>query len=333
MSIKVQTNKNIVFFQLLLALIHDENSQLRHPLSEKIIERFKFVKEFSEYEDFVEIYSQKNIPQNEWDYLLFALYTTDKFVLPANTHIRDEYISKIYEIYKKEIYPKIKELYVESKFEIIYIEEFKPLYENICADIKREIELYNPEKILLKFWNLDPKTNLYLIPNLFRVGGGSGFPINGKFYAVIGASNCNGEVLFKPTNMISTIYHEFSHSFFKERISKDKELLKKNKEISKSLEEVILKKVRSDTGILQNYGTSTVYLEETYMRAIQIFLSYEFFKQIYSNSESLRMDTQKKLEAREMEGFIFIKEFFEQLGKSRNENPMKMYMNILKSLL
>ncbi len=328
MSIKVQTNKNVIFFQLLLVLISDEGDQMSHPLANKIVEKFKYIKGFPIYKEFVNTFLQKNIPQNQWDYLLFSLYTTNQFTL-LDICIQDEYISGIYKIYKRKIYPLVRNIYFESKFDEIYNKEFKPLYENICINIQQELDSLRPEKILLKFWQLDPKTDIYLIPNLFRVGGGSGLSINENFYAVIGASNCNGEILFKSTNMISTIYHEFSHSFFKDAISQNEILKERNKEICKSLGKVILKKVPKDIGILQNYGISTTYFEETFMRAIQIFLSYEFFKQIYTNSNSLKMDTEKKLDARESEGFIFIKMFFDSIKKYRNKEPIGIYYKTL----
>lgn len=326
MSIQVQTNKNIIFFEVLLSLM-DKHEYRYPPLGEEIAKEFKYIKELKSYKIFAQNFNNGNITKDLWSYLLFAIYTNENFILePINSN--DSYIVNDYENYQKDIYPMLKRILEESDFYPTYEKKYQEEYQEVCNKIQKKFDKYKPEKILLNFWENKTRPKLIFIPNLLRVGGGSGLSRNNQFYAIIGASNNEGELLFKPSNMISSLYHEFSHSFFKKNLFSDSNLLKENGEICNNLSPKVSKSVNEK--ILQNYGSSTIYFEETFVRAIQILLTKEFFVNVNTGGESFENEIKRKLESKKKEGFIYIYEFYNALENSK-DNPMQSYIRVLKS--
>lgn len=325
MKISVETNKNIIFFETLISLVNGKEDRY-HTLGEKILKEYGNIKKLKSYKLFEEKYKRKEIPTHPYQYLFLSLHLNEDLTpksLAPNVGFGPNRVKG----YEEMIYPVVKEIYKESKFEKIYIDKISSDYEKAAKDIQKLFDKQKPEETLMNFWKGEYNPKLVFIPDPLRVGGGSGASRNNTLYSITGTVVDGENVIFKPSHMISNLLHEYSHSFFKYYINSNQGLFEKNKEIGQRLS----KKIEGKVGemILKNYGTSSSYFEETFIRAVQILLSKRFFEK-YTSKEEMEKKATKQLQKRKEEGFIYVKEFYKELEKE--EDPITSYMKVLENI-
>lgn len=325
MKISVKTNKNIIFFETLIALL-DKREEKYHVLGEKILREYEFIKELKSFKLFREKYEQKEIPNHIYQYLFFSINLNDNLT-PKSPDPRSGFGPKRFKSYQEDIYPLVKEIYEESNFDEIYKDKILPDYEKIAEDIQILFDKQKPEEVLMDFWKGEFKPNLVFIPNPLRVGGGSGGFRKNTLYSITGTVIREEGIIFKPSHMTSNLLHEYSHSFFKYYLTSREGFFEKNKEIGEILSKKIEGKIEENT--LNIYGSSSNYFEETFMRAIQILLTARFFEK-YTSKQEMEEKTIKQLQARKEDGFIYVENFYNELEKE--EFPIDSYMKVLESL-
>ena len=323
MKISVQTNQNVIFFETLISFI--SNDKNFHPLGKKIIEEFKDIKKFKSFEEFQKNIKQKIIPSHPWQYIFLSINLNDDLTAKSLSPM-DGFGPNREKSYMRNIYPIVKKIHTECNFEEIYRNKILSEYEIVTKDIQELFDKRNPGDILEDFWGDKLNTKLIFIPDPLRVGGGSGVSRGKEFYSITGTVETEEGIIFKDSHMISNLLHEYSHSFFKNNLYKNDDLFKKNEEICNSLSGNIKKEKDSET--FKNYGTSTIYFEETFIRAIQIFLSKKFFEKV--TKKDLRSKSLEQLRKRKDEGFIYIEKFYKELENSKE--PMDSYFKVLKSI-
>ena len=324
MKISVQTNKNVVFFETLISFIN--NNKNFHPLGKKIIEEFEVIKKLKSFEEFQENIKEKKIPSHPWQYIFLAINLNDDLT-PKSLSLADGFGPNREKAYKENIYPIIKKIHTECTFEEIYKKKILPEYEIVAKDIQQLFNKRNPGDVLEDFWDNQLNTKLIFIPDPLRVGGGSGVSRGKEFYSITGTVETEKGIIFKDSHMISNLLHEYSHSFFKNYLYKNKDLFKRNEEICSFLSERI--KEEKDNEIFKNYGTSTIYFEETFIRAVQILLSKRFFEKV--TKKDLRSKSLEQLKKRKEEGFIYIEEFYKELENSGK--PMDSYIKVIENIV
>jgi hypothetical protein len=325
MNISVQTNKNIIFFEVLLSLLKTEKEKY-HPLGEKTLKEYEYVRKLKSYKEFEDKYNQKEIPSHQYQYLFLSVHLNDNLT-PKTLSPNDGFGPNRVKGYKEMIYPLVKAIAQESNFDDIYVRKILSDYEKVTKEFQKLFDKQKPGETLMNFWKGEYKPKLVFIPDPLRVGGGSGASRKNTLYSITGTVIDKEEIIFKPSHMISNLLHEYSHSLFKYYIYSNKDIFKKNKEIC----EVLSKKIEGKVGemVLKNYGTSSNYFEETFIRAVQILLSKKFFTK-YVEEEEIEEKTRKQLENRRKDGFIYIEDFYKELEKERD--PIDLYMKVLESL-
>ncbi|HNR53465.1 MAG TPA: DUF4932 domain-containing protein [Candidatus Dojkabacteria bacterium] len=322
MKISVQTNKNVIFFETLISFI--SNDKDFHPLGQKVIEEFKDIKKIKAFEVFQKNVIEKKIPSHPWQYVFLSINLNDDLT-PKSLSPRDGFGPNREKLYTEDLYPIVNRINTESNFGRRYCEKILPEYEIVTQDIQKLFDKENPGDVLEEFWGKELKANLVFIPDPLRVGGGSGVSRGRDFYSITGTVKTGGEIEFKNSHMISNLLHEYSHSFFKNYVYKNEELFKKNEELCNTLSG----RIKKDKEIFKSYGTSTVYFEETFIRAVQILLSRRFFeKAMNKDMESKSLELLRK---RKEEGFLYIEEFYNKLEDSKD--PMASYMHVLEDIM
>ncbi|MFA5633829.1 MAG: DUF4932 domain-containing protein [Candidatus Dojkabacteria bacterium] len=322
MKITVETNQNIIFFETLLS---SNNNKKYHPLGLKIAKEFKDVRGLKAFKQFHKAIQEKRIPSHPWQYIFLSINLNNNLE-PKSLSPKDGFGPKRRKLYMESIYPIVSKIHTESNFDERYSEKVLPGYEIVVRDIQKLFNKENPGKYLKSFWKEKEKIKLLFIPNPLRVGGGSSVSRKTKFYSITGTVETDEGVIFKPSHMISNLFHEYSHSFFKRQLFSRKELVKKNKEFCNTLS----KRIEGDSReAFKNYGTSTVYFEETFIRAVQLFLSKQFFEE--KTGESMKNKITELLHKRKEEGFIYIDKFYNLLESS--ENPIVSYMKVVEDIV
>lgn len=325
MKISVKTNKNIIFFETLISLVNGGEGKY-HPLGEKILKEYEYVKGLKSYNLFEEKYKSKEIPTHPYQYLFLSIHLNDDLT-PKSLDPNEGFGPNRVKGYQEMIYPLIKRVYEESKFVEGYTEKIVPDYEKVVEEIQTLFDKQKPEETLMSFWQGEYKPKLVFIPDPLRVGGGSGASRKNTLYSITGTVFDGEEVIFKPSHMISNLLHEYSHSFFKHYINSNKELFEKNKEMGQKLSKKVEGKIGEN--ILKNYGSSSNYFEETFMRAVQILLSKRFFEK-YTSKEEMEKKVTDQLQKRKADGFIYVREFYKQLEEE--QDPITSYMKVLESI-
>ncbi len=325
MKISVRTNKNVVFFETLISLLNKKEEKY-HPLGEKILKEYEYLSGLKSYELFRQKYQQKEIPTHIYQYLFLSIHLKEDLT-PKSLDPNEGFGPNRVKGYQEIIYPLIKEVYEESNFEEIYVEKIVPDYEKVAEEIQTLFDKQRPEETLMSFWQGEYKPKLVFIPDPLRVGGGSGASRKNTLYSITGTVFDGEEVIFKPSHMISNLLHEYSHSFFKHYINSNKELYAENKELGQKLSKKVEDKIGEN--ILMNYGSSSNYFEETFMRAVQILLSKRFFEK-YTSKEEMEKKATDQVQKRKAEGFIYVEEFYKRLEKG--EDPVPSYMRVLESI-
>lgn len=323
MKISVQTNKNIIFFETLISFINNDKDF--HPLGQRIIEEFKEIKKIKAFEEFQENIKEKKIPSHPWQYIFLSVNLNDDLTSKSLSP-RDGFGPNREKSYMENIYAIVNRIHTESNFERRYHEKILPKYEIVTQDIQKLFNKQNPGDILEEFWSKELKVNLIFIPDPLRVGGGSGVSRGKEFYSITGTVKTEKRIEFKNSHMISNLLHEYSHSFFKNYLYKNEDLFKKNEEICNTLSERVKKD--KDSEIFKNYGTSTIYFEETFIRAVQILLSRRFFEK--AMNKDMGNEVLEQLRKRREEGFVYIEEFYNKLENSKD--PMASYMQVLENI-
>lgn len=325
MRISVKTNKNVIFFETLLSLLNSKDTKY-HPLGNKVVSEFSDIENLESFKNFKNKYDLGNIPRHPYQYLFLSvnIYSSLK---PKNLSPNDGFGPNRYKGYMEDIYPLIKQVSDESNFNGRYKEKVLPEYQEITKDIQSLFNKQSPGKILQDFWGKELTPTLIFIPDPLRIGGGSGISRGKTFFSVTGTIKKKNIILFEPSHMISNLFHEFSHSFFKKHLYSNKEYVEANIQICDSiyrnLEDNLSKK------ILKEYGSPSVYFEETFIRAVQIFLNKEFFSKYILEKEN-NQKSSDLLQRRREDGFIYIENFYNELKK--DNPPISSYMKVLKSL-
>jgi adenine-specific DNA methylase len=325
LKISVETNKNVIFFETLLSLLEREESGY-HVLGEKILKEYDFIKKFKSYENFKKKYQEGKIPDFRYHYLILSINLNEDLTTKEQAP-RDGFGPKREGFYKENIYPLVKDIYEESKFEKVYESKIISDYEKVAKDIQKLFDNQKPDEVLMDLWKGEYKPKLVFIPDPLRVGGGSSVSRNGTFYSITGTLQIGEEVVFNPSYIISNLLHEYSHTFFKHYLYSNEEMLAKNKKLTEELSKKIEDKIGETT--LGHYGSSSVYFEESFMRAIQILLSKRFFEK-YTSKEEMEKKAIEQLQKRKEEGFIYVDDFYNQLEEG--SDPMASYMKVLESL-
>jgi hypothetical protein len=324
MRISVQTNKNVIFFETLISFINNDKDF--HPLGMKVIEEFKDIKKIKAFEEFQKDVKEKKIPSHPWQYIFLSINLNDDFTTKSLSP-RDGFGPNRKRAYMDNIYSIVNKIHTESNFERRYSEKTLPEYEILAQDIQNIFNKQNPGDILEEFWGKKLKANLVFIPDFLRVGGGSGVSRGDEFYSITGTVKTEKGIEFKPSHMISNLLHEYSHSFFKNYLYKSEDLFKKNEEICNTLFERI--KEDKESEVFKNYGKSTVYFEETFIRAVQILLSKRFFEK--AMNKDMESKALEQLRKRKEEGFIYIEKFYKEL--ENNSEPMDSYIKVLEKIV
>jgi hypothetical protein len=324
MKISVQTNKNVIFFEILISLIN--NDERFHPLGKKIIEEFKDIKKFKSFEEFQKNIKEKIIPSHPWQYIFLSINLNDDLT-PKSLSPADGFGPNREKAYMGNIYPIVKKIRTKSHFEEIYNKKILSEYEIVTKDIQKLFDKRNPGDILEDFWGDQLNTKLIFIPDPLRVGGGSGVSRGKEFYSITGTVETEKCIIFKDSHMISNLLHEYSHSFFKTYLHKREGLFEQNEEICNTLFERI--KVDKDNQVFKNYGKSTIYFEETFIRAVQIFLSKRFFEK--ATNKDMGNKALEQLRKRKEEGFVYIEKFYKEL--ENNKEPMDSYIKVLGNIV
>jgi len=323
MKITVQTNKNIIFFGTLLSLINNEKDF--HPLGKKIVEEFKDIKGIEAFKEFEKSIKEKKIPSHPWQYKFLSINLNNDLT-PMSLSPMDGFGPKRGKGYIEDIYPIVNRINKESNFEERYKERILPDYEVIVEDIQRRLDKEKPEDILEKFWGKEPGIKLLFIPNPLRVGGGSSASREERFYSITGTVWSEDKIIFHPSHMVSNLLHEYSHLFFNRALYKDRELVEKNNELCDLLFEGIGKDV--DSEMFKNYGSPKIYFEETFIRAVQVFLTGKFFEKV--TKKDMTDKSLESLKRLKNEGFIYIENFYNRLETSKR--PIFTYIEVLESI-
>lgn len=323
MKISVQTNKNVIFFETLISFINNDKDL--HPLGMKIIEEFKDIKKLKSLEEFQKNIREKRIPSHPWQYIFLSINLNDDLT-PKSLSPADGFGPNRKKTYTENIYPIVKKIHTECNFEEIYNKKILPEYEVIAKGIQQLLDKRNPGDVLEDFWSNQLNISLIFIPDPLRVERGSAVSRGKEFYSITGTVETEKGIIFKDSYMISNLLHEYSHSFFNTYLYDSRDLVKKNEEICNTLFERIRKD--KDYEIFKDYGNSTIYFEETFIRAIQILLSKRFFEK--AMNKDLQSKSWDLLRKRKKEGFIYIEEFYKEL--ENNKDPMASYIQTLEKI-
>lgn len=325
-GISVQTSPNLIFFKLILNLCKKEYEQY-HELGEKILKEFEYVKEIDAFKKFQDIYEAKKIPQHPWQYMFYSIHTNED-LSPKSESVNDMYGPKKYELYYKQIYPLFREIFLESNFEKIYEEKISDEYNDVVREIQTVLDKEKPEKELFDFWGNEDQVELFFIPDFLRMNGGGGASRKDRYYTFTGCVyDGDGEIVFKPSHYISNLLHEYSHSFFKGYTFASKEVFRENMKLCEEAFEVIKSSVDED--LLKTYSSSINYFEETYIRAVQVFLNGRFLGRKV-NEETIKEKTEEKLESLKEMGFLCVYDFYEALEKGEGKDPGDIYFGVMR---
>lgn len=337
MKIKVETNKNVIFFETILTQAEtslqktfDKNPKDRsinpkqlHQLGKEILDKFAELYAIEAYKRFETKYISQEIPTIRAKYLLFAINTSPS-LKPLAISSKDGYGPRTSKYYRNELFPILKEIHEESHFDKIYREEIEIKYQALANEVATTFDRYDVAEVLDKFWGSNLSPELIFIPDPLRVAGGSGVARKNKFYSITGGARSDGSVDFKTEQIISNSLHEFSHSYFKELLYTNKIIWEENEMLCQDLSEQIATKSGGEAS--SNYGSSVTYFEETFIRAVQVFL----FDKVLSQSD-VSSNWLKNLVD---QGFIYIEVFYDELtGSHFGDDPIAVYFRVLRSIV
>jgi hypothetical protein len=325
LRISVKTNSNVIFFETLLSLLNSKDTDF-HPLGNKIVTHFSDIQNLESFKEFKNKYEQGKITRHAYQYLFLSinLYSNLK---PKELSPSDGFGPNRYKGYMEDIYPLVKQIYSESDFTNRYKTEILSEYKEIAKDMQSLFDRQNPSDVLIDFWGKSFEPKLIFIPDPLRIGGGSGLSRGNTFYSVTGTVNRKEKVIFDNSHMISNLLHEFSHSFFHKYLYSNREHVEINNQLTESLYKNLDETLKGEIG--KQYGPPLVYFEETFIRAVQILLTKEFFSK-YMPEEENSSKSLKQLKKRKEDGFIYIEEFYNELNN--NNSPILSYIKVLKSL-
>lgn len=326
-KIRVETSRNLIFFKTVLNLFKKEFEQY-HELGEKILEEFEHIKKIDAFKEFKEVYEAKEIPQHPWQYLFYSIHTNED-LSPKSQAPNDMYGSNRYKYYNEKMYPLFREIFVESDFEKIYGEKILGEYKEIIKEIQRVLDKEKPEEELFEFWGREDEVKLIFIPDPLRMNGGGGASRKNKYYTFTGCIyNKEGNIEFNLSHYISNLLHEYSHSFQKGYTFASKEIFRKNMALCEKAFENIKEEV--DEELLKTYTNPMNYFEETYMRAIQVFLNKKFWGKRVDKMKTEKM-VKDKLKRLEGMGFLCVYDFYNKL-EEEGKDPGEIYFEVMEEL-
>ncbi len=196
----------------------------------------------------------------------------------------------------------LKKFYIDADFEKFYKDNadlytevsnrFLPVYENI------DLKWYQ------SFYGREPKGKFIIVNGLGNGPGSYGPCIhyqngNEDIYAIIGTWNVDSTALpvFKIENYLSTLIHEFNHSFVNYLTEKNKELFRENGEI---IFATLESEMRS-----QAYGNWETMINEALVRAAVI----KYMKDHNFSEQNLHQAIQNEVSR----GFFWMKELVAEL--------------------
>lgn len=322
----METSRNLIFFKTVLNLCKKEFEQY-HDLGEKILKEFQGIKKLKSFKEFKATYEAKEIPQHPWQYMFYSIHTNEDLSAKPQS-VNDMYGPKRQELYEEKICPFFKDIFLESNFKKRYEKRILGEYEEIVKDIQRVLDKEQPEDELFEFWGRRDEVDLIFVPDLLRMNGGGGASRRNKYYTFTGCVHDDeGNIVFKPSHYISNLLHEYSHSFQKGYTFSSKDIFRKNMGLCEKAFEVIKEEV--DEELLKTYVSPINYFEETYIRAIQVFLNKKFWgKRI--GEEDMEKKAKEKLRRLEGMGFLRVYDFYNELEKEEGKDPGEIYFGVME---
>lgn len=257
----------------------------------------------------------------------YCINREKSFMKQFNTKESNSYLEAFYNIYKANVSNEIKNKimaigdyhfkaeyvlnnYDMSSFNVPYFKEYfdknKELQEKIIADIKNDQYLEKIDlKLLKNFYCMNLSDNINIILSMF-ISGGFGI-FNGNSNIILGIKYSTKLKKYKITgNIVSKIYHEFSHPYI-HKIIADKKIQIKNK----------------DNNIDDCYTNDSGYLEELLVRVMEIIFSSLIYGDEYIK---WALNEEDKMNFRQVRKFVNL--YFKNI---KNINNINDYINLLLS--
>lgn len=314
--IQVKPNTNVIYLLFLFNVISKYPKEL-HPLGKKLLERFETKNE--NIESLKELYFKKEIPNHPYQFILFAINANTDLTSKSQSP-DDGYGPRMYEIYSKKMYPLISEIEKDLNFFSVFEKEFMLEYESICENIQKYFD-GSVKKTLEEVWKLEEKYCFFLIPNFLLVSEGAGVLRGEEMYSVSSPVPVKeGKIDFYSQHLISNCIHELSHCILQKKLI----ATGKYKEVFDLTENIEIPE-----RIKRRYGRGGNYVEETFIRALTLFVLNHLYKNSMTE-EDISKKTEEKLSKLVEEGFVLSNDFYSILKKEND--PFEAYFRSIKEI-
>jgi hypothetical protein len=315
----LNTNKYVIFFRLLFAL--ESNAVVLHPFARKIVGEFQHVRKLPMYKDFIEHREDDTL----YSYLFYSVHLGENLqTLSLAPH--DGFGPNRFKYFQEKIAPLVSPLWIASHFDEIYSKTIEPEYKKIVTKFQEELDNLHFVEVLSSFWKSDSYTKFIIIPDLFGVFEGFATSRGNTAFSITGAELVNNESQFTKEYFVWNSLHEFSHILFKEALYDDDDLYEKNNSLCVEIENKYIEMIKN-----AGYAKVSTYLEETYIRALQIILS----ERVCSTNSGLNKpyrSTKSMLQKLEKDGYVFIKEFYVKLLENEGL-PLNAYFKAIEEIV
>lgn len=324
MLLTLSTNQNVLFIRLIFALINP--SEDINPFGKKILDEFAYIRDLDSYRLFKEYVKGECIGKNEYPYMFLTVHLNDDLT-PKPLSPNDGYGPNRLKHYEDTVATYLQNIWKESKFNERYIEVIEPEYISIVQGLEKEISRFPTVDTLEGYWGIKVWKKYVIIPSPFGVFEGFSTSRGDTVYSITCSDRVNGVVSFTLNYLLWNSLHEFSHMFFREQLYGIPNLREENDALCSSLEERIQSVVPAS--ILADYSDASDYLEEVYIRALQIHLNSIVWKGIKSKVvlDTMVSDAIRRLKE---QGFVYIDTFYEAITET--SVPMDAYMKGVKAV-
>jgi hypothetical protein len=320
-SISIKTNSNLIFVRTLFALLSDEKLELTQ-FGEIILKEFQYIKELPSFKNFRE--NLKDIKLHEYIYYVVHL---NKNFIPKSLAYNDGFGPNRLKYFNDRLGKYTKNVFDESKFFERYQNFIEPEYIKIANNMQRSIKRIPISQTIFEYWKVSNPPRLVIIPDPLGVHEGFSSSRKGVYYSITGASKYDGKIEINPEYMVLNSVHEFSHLFFKDNIYSENNYEAKNTGICSKLSSKLENIVQGEA--LSDYNDVRVSLEETFIRAVQIYLYFKI--NIYEKSSaSLLIDRNFHLENIYKKGFLYVKKFYNSIEIA--QDPMIAYFSVIERI-